>query len=141
MKAERAKVAPWETYTDGEWHEVRHGPEGEARAVSARQYRRHYQSMRAWCEINGFRGQLSQTDYGRILRVRMTVSTPARDAGHLAPRSRGEIGRLLIAAMHQLDYALNLRQYGERAPDETWAQFDRNAEALLRKIRSTEEPG
>jgi hypothetical protein len=37
-------------------------------------------------------------------------------------------------AARLLEYALHLRQHGERAPGgaETWAQFDRNAETFLR---------
>ena len=37
-------------------------------------------------------------------------------------------------AVKLVEYALHLRQYGERAPggDETWAQFDRDAERFLR---------
>lgn len=39
------------------------------------------------------------------------------------------------AAIELLAYALHLRQNGERAPggDETWAEFDRRAEELLRR--------
>ena len=45
----------------------------------------------------------------------------------IAERDHGEAVRLL-------EYALHLRQHGERAPggNETWAQFDRDAEAFLR---------
>lgn len=141
----REKVAPWERYTDGEWHEIRRGPEGEARATSAREFRRHYQSMRVWCGLNQMRGQLSRTDAGRILRVRLTPDNRAaersRIVGTLAGKSRGELGLTLVEAVQLLNYAMHLRQYGERAPggDETWQRFDRDAEALLRKLRHGQE--
>lgn len=39
-------------------------------------------------------------------------------------------------AVRLLKYAFHLRQHGERAPggNETWAQFDRDAEAYLRSL-------
>jgi hypothetical protein len=41
-----------------------------------------------------------------------------------------------------LRYALHLRQYGERAPggNETWAEFDRAAEAFLRGYSPVQVP-
>lgn len=41
-----------------------------------------------------------------------------------------------------LSYVLHLRQHGERAPggDETWAEFDRRAEAFLRGLGASPRP-
>jgi hypothetical protein len=138
MTYERTKVAPWEKWTDGEWHDIRTGPAGEAREESLRQYRRHWDSMRAWADSNGYRGQIHRRENGRLLSVRFTRPTPAADARHLAPLTRNELGRNLLTALKLLDCAMQLRVHGEQAPggDETWATFDRNAEAFLRKIRN-----
>lgn len=48
----------------------------------------------------------------------------------------------MVEAERLLNYALHLRQYGERAPggDETWAEFDRRTEAFLRKLSGTDGP-
>lgn len=137
MTYEREKVAPWERYTDGQWHQVRTGPEGESRAESLRQYRRHADSMRTWAAGNGWRGQISRRESGRLLSVRFSRLSPTDDVRYLQPMSRGQLGRSLMEALELLDYAMHLRMHGERAPggDETWAQFDRDAEMFLRKIR------
>jgi L-lactate utilization protein LutB len=43
-------------------------------------------------------------------------------------------------ALRLLEYALHLRMHGENAPggNETWAQFDRDAEAFLRRLNEKE---
>lgn len=140
MTYERTKVAPWEMFTDGEWHEVRRGPDDEPRDESLRQYRRHWDSMRAWTTSNGWRGQISREDNGRVLRVRITRPVTSQDVAFLRPLSRGQIGRHLLDALQILDYAMILRMHGERAPggNETWAEFDRVAERFLRKVRRME---
>ena len=48
----------------------------------------------------------------------------------------------LDSAVRLLEYALHLRQHGERAPSgtETWAEFDRRAEAFLRAVPRTDLP-
>jgi hypothetical protein len=132
----REKVQPWEKYTDGEWHEVRRGPDAEPRDESLRQYRRHWESMRAWTERRPYRGQLSRTDNGRVIRARLTpiYDEERTDVPHLQPLTRAQIGRHLLDAMALLDLAVDLRMHGEGAGD-TWRQFDGRAEALLRKIR------
>lgn len=139
MTPRREKVAPWERYTDGEWHSLREGPPGELKEESVRQYRRHWDSMRAWTEINNYRGQISRTENGRLLRVRLLPRTDIRS--RLRDKSRKEIGLSLIRSVELLEYALHLRMHGERAPggDETWQQFDRNAEAFLREIKGLTE--
>lgn len=57
--------------------------------------------------------------------------------GHNALEAELAEARRQNRAMRQLlDYALVLRQHGERAPggNETWRTFDRQAEALLRSL-------
>jgi hypothetical protein len=46
----------------------------------------------------------------------------------------------LSEAIKLLEYALHLRMYGERAPggNETWAQWDRDAEVFLRARQGSE---
>jgi hypothetical protein len=140
MTEKTAKVAPWETFTDGEWHTVRTGPADETRAESLRQYHRHYQSMRAWCVINHKAGQISRSENGRILRVRIRDDERSADRDRivavLRDRTRGQLGIALIEAIQILEYGLHLRQYGERAPGggETWQEFDRRCEKFLRGI-------
>lgn len=141
MTYERNKVAPWEKYADGQWHPLREGPAGEERGESERQYRRHWSSIQAWCRLNDCRGQLSRTDHGRVLKVRITQNDPSGLSARMRDQSRGQIGRPLIGAVELLEYALHLRQHGERAPggNETWAEFDKRAEAFLRKVRGVGE--
>lgn len=145
MTFERVKVAAWERYTDGEWHEVRRGPQGESRAESERQYRRHYQSMRAWCDINKMRGQLSRSDHGRVLKVRIKSDQhePSREriVAAIKDRTRYDIGRALIDAVQILEYGFHLRVHGENAPggNETWREFDRRTEDFLRQLMPEQE--
>jgi hypothetical protein len=137
----RTKVAPWENYTDGEWHEIRSGPADEPKMESERQYRRHWQSMRHWASGNGWRGQLSRTGHGRTLRVRFTRPNASAHLDRLRQMTRVELGRNLIEALKLLEYAFHLRVHGERAPggNETWAEFDRRCEAFLRQVRGLPE--
>jgi hypothetical protein len=140
MTTTREKVAPWERYTDGDWHTVRTGPADEIKAESLRQYRRHYESMRAWCAINRMRGQLSRTDSGRVLRVRLRPDERQIDrdriAGSLRGRGRTELGVTLIEATQIIQYARHLRQYGENGPGETasWREFDARSERFIRSL-------
>lgn len=52
-----------------------------------------------------------------------------------AEGERDAIGVKLVEAIRLLEYALHLRQHGERAPGgtETWAEFDQCAETFLRQ--------
>lgn len=140
MAYERQKIAPWERYTDGEWHEVRRGPEGEGRDESLRQYHNHYQSMRAWCRLNGMRGQISRRENGRVLSVRIRPDDRPAEREQvikaIRDKSRNEIGRSLIEAVQLLEYGLHLRMHGENAPGgtETWREFDQRTEAFLRQL-------
>lgn len=143
MGYERQKVAPWEIYADGEWHEVRTGPVGEARGESLRAYSRHRDSVRDWSARNGYRFQLSRRENGRLLTVRLIKDRSELEDVYvtaLRPLSRTQIGRLAIEAFKVLDYALVIRMYGERPPggDENWPEFDRRTETLLRKVRGLE---
>lgn len=63
------------------------------------------------------------------LRQEQTARAASQQDLTAAERQRDDAIRLLI-------YALHLRMHGERAPggDETWSQFDRDAEAYLRRI-------
>lgn len=139
MSYERKKVAPWGDYADGEWHEVRRGPDDEPRDESVRQYRRHWESMRAWVRHRPYRGQLSRTDNGKVIRARFTPE-PAEgewDVQYLQPLTRVQLGRHLLDAMRVLDHALTLRTHGESG-ELTWRRFDTRAEDFLRKIRGQE---
>lgn len=143
MTYTRPKVAPWENWTDGEWHAVREGPVGEPKSDSLRIYRNHAQSLREWADRRGYRGQLSRRENGRILLVRLTKDQAGSRAPYVAtmqPMSRSEIGRHAIEALQLLEYALHIRMYGERAPggNKNWPEFDRRAELLLRKMRGLE---
>lgn len=53
----------------------------------------------------------------------------------ILPRIRTAVDVVGYDARRLLAYAMHLRQHGERAPggDETWAEFDRRVEALLRR--------
>lgn len=46
------------------------------------------------------------------------------------------LGGDLVEALQLIEYALHLRQYGERAPggNETWREFDTRAEEFLRRL-------
>lgn len=137
MTYERTKVASWELFTDGEWHNVRTGPPGELMQESMRQYRRHWESLRAWAPRNGYRGQLSRREGGRILQVRMLPKDAPGDAGgRLRGMSRQDLGIGMMTAVRLVEYAIHLRLYGERAPggSETWQEFDRRAEKFLRSL-------
>lgn len=135
--AARQKIVPWETHTDGEWHQVRTGPTGESKAESLRAYRNHAASAREWAARNGYRAQISRRENGRILSVRLTRPAGADNLERLRQMSRNELGQSLVQAIKLLNYAFHLRVHGENAPggSETWAQFDRNAETFLRKIQ------
>lgn len=91
-------------------------------------------------------GQLSTPDLRSVL-IRMVVTSLngnmwARCESCGRPDYLGEAIQSSPASAHYglaeavrlLEYALHLRQHGERAPggNETWAQFDRECEALLR---------
>lgn len=72
------------------------------------------------------------------MSLQLAAATVARLS---AERSSGQARRLL-------EYALHLSQRGERARvDETWAEFDRSAEAFLRstpsypRVQVPENPG
>lgn len=144
MTFQREKVAPWERYTDGEWHEVRRGPADEIRSESERQYRRHWESMRSWCRINQMHGQISRREHGRILSVRIRPLDRQDGRAHIIAairdRSRTEIGRSLIEAVQILEYGLHLRMHGECAPGgtETWREFDSRTEDFLRRLMETQ---
>jgi hypothetical protein len=122
----RQKVAPWELYTDGEWHEVRNTVDDEPRQESLRVFARHKESLREWASRNGYAGQLSRRDNGRSIKVRLT---PRRSERRLTRDDATQ-------AVQLIKYALHLRMHGERPPggDETWAEFDRRAEAFLRGL-------
>lgn len=140
MDYQRTKVAPWETVADGRWHAIRTGPADEPREESHRQHRRHYDSMRAWARTHGYQGQLRRREHGRLLSVRLVKDTASRrsiaDKIGLRKKSPNEVEAALISAVKLISYALHLRQFGENAPggDETWAEFDMQAEKYLRKM-------
>jgi hypothetical protein len=141
MTYERKKVAPWEQYADGQWHPVREGPEDESRQESERQYRRHFMSMHSWCQTHRHRGQLSRTEYGRVLKVRITKIGDDMLIARMKDKSREAVSNALVDAVDLLQYGLHLRVHGENAPggSETWREFDQRTEAFLRKVCGTEE--
>lgn len=69
MGYERKKVAAWEKYADGQWHEVRRGPADELREESLRVYARHKESVRSWAYRLGHTYHLSRENNGQVIRV------------------------------------------------------------------------
>jgi hypothetical protein len=76
----------------------------------------------------------------RLLAVVMAgkVLTPDPELAERVARLLNE-GPRLDDAILLLEYALHLRQHGERAPggNETWAEFDRRCEAFLRQVSAS----
>jgi hypothetical protein len=125
----QSKKAPWEKFADGEWHTVRDYAEAEDRRESLRQYENYYMSARHWATRNGYRVQVSRRDNGRIIRVKFHPV-------------EGFVRRPTLAeAVTLLEYAMHLRQHGERAPggNETWREFDMRTEAFLRRTMGLDE--
>lgn len=109
-----------------------HFPDGSHRCQHARDHydtdplpadrRTHLCTCGAqWTSLMGSLGQLFET----VLKPSETLTTK------LLTEHAGD-----DRAVTLLRYALHLRMYGENAPggNETWAEFDRRAEALLRTL-------
>jgi transcriptional regulator with XRE-family HTH domain len=68
--------------------------------------------------------------------ARSTETTETPTAGVLGWAEGQQGAHAAPEVVELLQYALHLRQYGERAPggNETWREFDQRAEILLRKL-------
>ncbi len=92
-------------------------------------------------ELSRLRAELERErqESGRLRREleELRNGAPQRPTPHLDAVKRQRSTAILL-----VEYALHLRQHGERAPggNETWAQFDRDAEAFLRTQDSPAQP-